>query len=182
MEQHRQGGYGAGDAAKLAGVPYRTLDYWSRSGFLEASLLEAAGKGSRRFYGFADVVSLRAAVKLRRFGVSLQALRKIQERLRTYRRLEHPLAEARLVVIPGERVDVARVEIAEDAARLESLLRDPGQMVAAAIVLDLGELVRDVQTRVASLAALRPARPRKSGARGKNATREGAGGGSTVAA
>lgn len=161
----RERGFTAGNAARLAGVKYRTLDYWSRSGFLEASLAEASGKGTRRFYSFADVVALRAAVALRRFGVSLQALRKIQERLRTYRGLENPLAEARLVVIQGARVDVARVEIAE-GARLESVLRDFGQTLAAAVVLDLAPVVREVREQLAKLdteqASRRTRRPAKT--------------------
>lgn len=154
----RERGFGAGQAARLAGVAYRTLDYWSRSGFLEAAIAEADGKGTRRVYSFADVVALRVTHELRRFGASLQALRKVQARLRTYRQLENPLATARLVVIPGTRVDVARVEIANDQAQLESLLRAPGQQIAAAVVLNLADAVGNVRERIVRLDEERAAR------------------------
>ncbi len=166
----RERGFTAGQAARLCGVKYRTVDYWSRSGFLEASISEAYGKGTRRVYSFADVVSLRVARELRRLGVSLQGLRLVQARLRTYRHLEHPLAGSRLVVIPGTRIDVARVEITDDNARLESLLSMPGQQIAPAVVLNLAGVVGDVVAHVVELDEARDAK--KARAARKQSTRK----------
>lgn len=161
-------GFLAGAASRLSGVAYRTLNYWSISDFLRASGREASGHGSKRLYTFADVVALRAACELRAAGVSLQALRRVQERLRRYKGLRNPLAEARLVVISGPRPDVVRVEIAEDAARLESLLANPGQTVTApAVVLGLAPVVQDVLRRIDAEKQRKVSAARKAGGTGR---------------
>ena len=146
-------GFTLGEVARVSGVHFRTVDLWSYRGFVRASITEAAGKGTTRLYGFADLVVLRIARKVRHFGVSPQALRKIQIFLRTYPHLSHPLANHRLVVVPDEGRKVARVEIATSQAALESLLRPRGQHIAAAVVLDLADAVADVKAGIAKLDA-----------------------------
>ena len=67
------GGFTAGQAAKVTGLKYATVDYWDRSGFLSPSVAGAQGKGSDRVYSFQDLIALRVARQLREAGISLQA-------------------------------------------------------------------------------------------------------------
>ena len=74
MEQE---GFSSQTAARLAGITYRQLDHWARSGLLPPSLSPAEpGIGHRRRYSYIDVVALCTVAELRRAGVSLQALRR----------------------------------------------------------------------------------------------------------
>lgn len=73
--------YPAGEAARLADIPYATLDFWDRIGFISPSVALASGKGTDRLYSFADVIRLRAASELRRIGVDLQTVRSCLEQM-----------------------------------------------------------------------------------------------------
>lgn len=46
-------------AAALAGITFRQLDYWARSGLVPPSIAEAHGSGTQRRYSRADVICLR---------------------------------------------------------------------------------------------------------------------------
>lgn len=128
----------AGQAARLARVPYRTLDYWARSGFLVPSVQVAAGRGTDRLYSFGDVIALRVASDLRSQGISLQALRKVVAWLRA-RGYEGGLAEAGpYLVCDGQDVYERKGD------ELLSAMRRPGH-VAFAFVLDLQHLVEEVR-------------------------------------
>ena len=48
------------EAARISGVPLRTVDYWARVGTLKPSVAEARGTGSERLYSLVDVMALRA--------------------------------------------------------------------------------------------------------------------------
>lgn len=136
-------GFSAGQAARISGVPYRTLDYWARSGFLRPGLANASGKGSDRRYDFRDLVALRVAGELRRAGVSLQALRRVVERVRDLCGGEQPLVDQRLVIV-GNDVVVAR------GAQLISVLHEYGQLYFATIVVDLRMAEEQVRERLAA--------------------------------
>ena len=129
-------GYSSRNAAALAQISYRQLDYWARKGLVVPSLAVAAGQGSRRRYSFADVVALRTVAELQRAGVSLQALQNVVKELR---RLEPgvSLATVRLVV------DGNDVLLLNDQAQVLSMLARPGQAVLRAVV-DVGEVVRQL--------------------------------------
>src|SRR5512142_643137 len=75
-------GFGASAVLALTGVSYRQLDYWARTGLVGSSIRQAAGRGSRRVYSFADLVALRVVGELRREGVSIQTIRRTVEWLR----------------------------------------------------------------------------------------------------
>lgn len=133
-------GFSAGRAAKLSGVPYRTLDYWATSRFIAPSLVSAAGKGTKRLYSFPDLVALRVARELRAAGISLQALRKVVRHLRA-RRKSASFANSYLVS-DGRDVFERRGE------ELISTLRQPGQMASVWLV-DLGHIVDELRRSIA---------------------------------
>jgi len=76
-------GYRGPVACDAAGISYRQLDYWARTGLVEPSIQNAAGSGSQRLYGFRDILVLKIVKRLLDTGVSLQNIRKAVEHLRT---------------------------------------------------------------------------------------------------
>lgn len=68
-------GYRGNSACRAAGITYRQLDYWARTGLVEPSVRSAAGSGSQRLYGFRDILVLKVVKKLLDTGVSLQQIR-----------------------------------------------------------------------------------------------------------
>ena len=68
-------GYRGPTACAAAGITYRQLDYWARTGLVEPSVRPAAGSGSQRLYGFRDILILRIVKRLIDTGVSLQNIR-----------------------------------------------------------------------------------------------------------
>ena len=69
-------------ACKAAGITYRQLDYWARTGLVEPAVRGAAGSGSQRLYGFRDILVLKVVKRLLDTGVSLQQIRSAVEHLR----------------------------------------------------------------------------------------------------
>ena len=68
-------GYRGPTACKAAGITYRQLDYWARTGLVEASVREASGSGTQRLYSFRDILVLKIVKKLLDAGISLQNIR-----------------------------------------------------------------------------------------------------------
>ena len=68
-------GYRGPAACKAAGITYRQLDYWARTGLVEPSVRGAHGSGSQRLYGFRDILVLKVVKRLLDTGVSLQQIR-----------------------------------------------------------------------------------------------------------
>ncbi len=75
-------GYGGPRVCKLAGITYRQLDYWARTGLLTPSLQEAQGSGTQRLYSFEDVVRLRIIKRILDTGMNLNKIRRTVEWLR----------------------------------------------------------------------------------------------------
>lgn len=73
-------GYRGPTACSAAGVTYRQLDYWARTGLVVPSVRGDAG--SRRLYSFRDILKLRVIKRLLDTGVSLQDIRVAIEHLR----------------------------------------------------------------------------------------------------
>ncbi|MFD7501060.1 MerR family transcriptional regulator [Streptomyces sp. NPDC059850] len=76
-------GYRGPTACAAAGITYRQLDYWARTGLVEPSVRPAYGSGSQRLYNFRDVVVLKIVKRLLDTGVSLQNIRAAVQHLRT---------------------------------------------------------------------------------------------------
>jgi DNA-binding transcriptional MerR regulator len=62
-------------ACRAAGITYRQLDYWARTGLVEPSVRSATGSGTQRLYGFRDILVLKVVKRLLDTGVSLQQIR-----------------------------------------------------------------------------------------------------------
>ncbi|MEN9324598.1 MAG: hypothetical protein RL414_352 [Actinomycetota bacterium] len=75
-------GYRGATACVAAGITYRQLDYWARTGLVEPSIKTATGSGSQRLYGFRDILVLKIVKRLLDTGVSLQNIRTAVEHLR----------------------------------------------------------------------------------------------------
>ena len=68
-------GYRGPIACSAAGITYRQLDYWARTGLVVPSVRAASGSGSQRLYGFRDILVLRVVKRLIDTGVSLPNIR-----------------------------------------------------------------------------------------------------------
>ncbi|MFM8204794.1 MAG: MerR family transcriptional regulator [Actinomycetales bacterium] len=75
-------GYRGATACAAAGISYRQLDYWARTGLVEPTIRGAAGSGSQRLYGFRDILVLKIVKRLLDAGVSLQNIRSAVTHLR----------------------------------------------------------------------------------------------------
>jgi DNA-binding transcriptional MerR regulator len=92
-------GYRGQTACAAAGITYRQLDYWARTGLVEPSIRPARGSGTQRLYGFRDILVLRVVKSLLDTGISLQQIRAAVTVLR-----EHGLT------------DLARITLMSDGA------------------------------------------------------------------
>ena len=136
-------GYRGPTACAAAGITYRQLDYWARTGLVEPTIRGAAGSGTQRLYSFRDVLVLRVVKRLLDAGVSLQNIRAAVATLRQ-RGTE----------------DIARITLLSDGASVYELtsadeivdLLQGGQAVFA---IALGTVVRDVEGSLATLPAER---------------------------
>ncbi len=75
-------GYRGPVACRAAGITYRQLDYWARTGLVEPSLRTATGSGTQRLYSFRDVLVLKVVKRLLQTGVTLQQIRSAVGHLR----------------------------------------------------------------------------------------------------
>jgi DNA-binding transcriptional MerR regulator len=75
-------GFRGAVAARAAGISYRQLDYWARTGLVEPTVRGAAGSGTQRLYGFRDILVLKLVKRLLDTGISLQQIRTAVEQLR----------------------------------------------------------------------------------------------------
>jgi len=76
-------GYRGATACSAAGISYRQLDYWARTGLVEPGIRTASGSGTQRLYGFRDILVLKIVKRLLDAGVSLQNIRTAVEHLRS---------------------------------------------------------------------------------------------------
>jgi DNA-binding transcriptional MerR regulator len=75
-------GYRGPTACNAAGITYRQLDYWARTGLVEPTVRRATGSGTQRLYGFRDILLLKVIKRLLDAGVSLQQIRTAVAHLR----------------------------------------------------------------------------------------------------
>lgn len=75
-------GYRGPTACAAAGITYRQLDYWARTGLVEPSVRATQGSGTQRLYSFQDVVVLKIVRRFLDTGVSLQNIRTTVQHLR----------------------------------------------------------------------------------------------------
>jgi DNA-binding transcriptional MerR regulator len=75
-------GYRGPMACTAAGITYRQLDYWARTGLVVPSVRSAKGSGTQRLYSFKDILVLKVVKRLLDTGVSLQNIRTAVDHLR----------------------------------------------------------------------------------------------------
>ncbi|WP_305885196.1 MerR family transcriptional regulator [Lentzea sp. HUAS12] len=75
-------GYRGPAACQIAGITYRQLDYWARTGLVAPTVRVAHGSGSQRLYSFKDILVLKVVKRLLDTGVSLQNIRVAVDHLR----------------------------------------------------------------------------------------------------
>ena len=69
-------------ACSAAGITYRQLDYWARTGLVVPEVRSASGSGSQRLYSFRDILMLKVIKRLIDAGISLQQIRTAVQHLR----------------------------------------------------------------------------------------------------
>lgn len=82
QEQADMVGYRGSVARTAAGITYRQLDYWARTGLVSPTIRGASGSGSQRLYSFKDILVLKVVKRLLDTGISLQNVRTAVEHLR----------------------------------------------------------------------------------------------------
>ena len=132
-------GYRGPTACSAAGITYRQLDYWARTGLVEPSVREASGSGTQRLYSFRDILVLKVVKKLLDAGVSLPNIRVATGALR--HRGAEDLAQVTLIS------DGTTVYECTSTDEMVDLLQG-GQAVFAIAV---GRQVRDVEGTLAQL-------------------------------
>lgn len=75
-------GYRGPVAHRVAGITYRQLDYWARTGLVVPSIRNADGSGTQRLYSFRDILLLRIVKRFLDVGISLQQIRVAIDHLR----------------------------------------------------------------------------------------------------
>ena len=132
-------GYRGQTACTAAGITYRQLDYWARTGLVEPSVREAAGSGSQRLYAFRDILVLKIVKKLLDAGVSLPNIRTAIATLRN-----HGVEQLAAITLMSDGTTVYECTSTDEVVDL----LQGGQAVFAIAV---GRQVRDVEGSLAKL-------------------------------
>jgi DNA-binding transcriptional MerR regulator len=137
-------GYRGPTACKAAGITYRQLDYWARTGLVEPSVRPATGSGTQRLYGFRDILVLKVVKRLLDTGVSLQQIRVAVEHLR-----ERGVEDLAQITLMSDGASVYECTSADEVIDLVQ----GGQGVFGIAV---GRVWREVEGSLAQLPAERP--------------------------
>jgi len=143
-EQERPGatpriGYRGPTACSAAGITYRQLDYWARTGLVEPSVREASGSGTQRLYSFRDILVLKIVKKLLDAGISLQNIRTAIATLR-----DRGVGDLAQITLMSDGTTVYECTSTDEVVDL----LQGGQAVFAIAV---GRHVRDVEGTLATL-------------------------------
>ena len=136
-------GYRGPTACAAAGITYRQLDYWARTGLVEPSVRAAHGSGSQRLYSFRDILVLKVVKRLLDTGISLQQIRAAVQHL--HDRGSEDLAQ---VTLMSDGVSVYECTSADEVVDL----LQGGQGVFG---IALGRVWREVEGDLAVLPAVR---------------------------
>ena len=136
-------GYRGPTACSAAGITYRQLDYWARTGLVEPSVRAAHGSGSQRLYSFRDILVLKVVKRLLDTGISLQQIRAAVQHLR-----DHGGADLAQVTLMSDGVSVYECTSTDEVVDL----LQGGQGVFG---IALGRVWREVEGDLAMLPAVR---------------------------
>ena len=132
-------GYRGPTACSAAGITYRQLDYWARTGLVEPSVRGATGSGTQRLYGFKDILVLKVVKRLLDTGVSLQQIRVAISHLR-----ERGVEDLARITLMSDGASVYECTSADEVIDLVQ----GGQGVFG---IALGRVWREVEGELASL-------------------------------
>jgi DNA-binding transcriptional MerR regulator len=136
-------GYRGPTACSAAGISYRQLDYWARTGLVEPSVRPAHGSGTQRLYSFRDILMLKVVKRLLDTGVSLQNIRTAVNHLR-----ERGVADLTEITLMSDGTTVYACTSPDEVIDLVQ----GGQGVFGIAV---GRVVREVEGSLAELPAER---------------------------
>ena len=136
-------GYRGPTACSAAGITYRQLDYWARTGLVEPTVRGATGSGSQRLYSFRDILILKVIKRLLDAGISLQQIRTAVQHLRT-----RGTDDLTRVTLMSDGVSVYECTSADEVVDL----LQGGQGVFG---IALGRVWREVEGDLAELPAVR---------------------------
>lgn len=137
-------GYRGVTACAAAGITYRQLDYWARTGLVEPTVRGARGSGTQRLYGFRDILVLKIVKRLLDTGVSLQQIRTAVEHLR-----ERGVEDLAQITLMSDGASVYECTSADEVIDLVQ----GGQGVFGIAV---GRVWREVEGDLAALPSERP--------------------------
>lgn len=132
-------GYRGPTACKAAGITYRQLDYWARTGLVVPTVRGAHGSGSQRLYSFRDILVLQVVKRLLDTGVSLQQIRTAVSTLR-----ERGVEDLAQITLMSDGASVYECTSAEEVIDLVQ----GGQGVFGIAV---GKVWRDVEASILEL-------------------------------
>ncbi|MFG3438174.1 MerR family transcriptional regulator [Nonomuraea sp. NPDC047897] len=138
-------GYRGPTACAAAGITYRQLDYWARTGLVEPTIRAAQGSGSQRLYSFRDILVLKVVKRLLDTGVSLQQIRTAVQHLR-----DRGVADLAQITLMSDGVSVYECTSADEVIDL----LQGGQGVFG---IALGRVWREVEGSLAELPGERAA-------------------------
>jgi DNA-binding transcriptional MerR regulator len=136
-------GYRGPTACSAAGITYRQLDYWARTGLVEPSVRAAHGSGSQRLYSFRDILVLKVVKRLLDTGISLQQIRAAVRHLR-----DRGSADLAQVTLMSDGVSVYECTSTDEVVDL----LQGGQGVFG---IALGKVWREVEGDLAEMPAVR---------------------------
>ena len=137
-------GYRGPTACAAAGITYRQLDYWARTGLVEPTVRPAHGSGTQRLYSFRDILVLKIVKRLLDTGVSLQQIRTAVQHLR-----ERGVADLAQITLMSDGASVYECTSADEVVDLVQ----GGQGVFGIAV---GRVWREVEGSLAELPSERP--------------------------
>jgi DNA-binding transcriptional MerR regulator len=138
---NHENGYKGATACTVAGITYRQLDYWARTGLVEPTVRPATGSGTQRLYSFQDVLVLKVVKRLLDTGVSLQNIRTAIDHLRS-----QGVDDLATVTLMSDGASIYECRSADE---IVDLLQG-GQGVFG---IALGTVVREVEGTLAQLPA-----------------------------
>ena len=136
--------FSGAQAAKIAGITYRQLEYWARTNLIRPSAGDAKGSGTRRSYVYSDLLELKVIKNLLDAGIKLESVREVFTYLRNH--VDTEIAAAH-IVISGKAVVFCQGD------QLVDVLRN-GQGVLN--VLPLAAVKSDVDAMISSIDSQTP--------------------------
>lgn len=133
-------GFSGRQTAEIVGITYRQLDYWTRTGLVSATVASASGSGSRRAYGYRDLLELKVVKSLLDAGIRLEVVRDVFGYVRE--QLDEDITRLNLVIQGSDSVVVQTGE-----ELIDILQRGQGVLN----ILPLGGVKDDVDARILEL-------------------------------